>query len=214
MARYPGVPGSIGSWVNQPRRPKVGAWPSMAKLPKPQTAPTTTTTKQPAPKTTPFAFDPETDPYLQGLKAQQQTDLNTQAAMNLASKKRILLGFGSQELARKLLGDDPFVNLVSANPDTSTSTLAQTAYTYRNKVQGFNEAENAANLFYGGGRGFGLRDLAHANLVDIANQTADIEDQLSGYDENYAAAVRTAQANYWNAVMQQYGNWLQAANLR
>lgn len=168
----------------------------------------------PAQAPRPTAWDATTDPLLQGLQSQQTQDLNTLAAQNLANKKRVLLGFGSQELARKMLGDDPFVGLVSNNPDTSSSTLAQSAYAYRKGVQGFNESENEGNLFYGGGRGVGLRDMAHANLIDIANQTQGVEQQLSGYDESFSAAQRAAAQNYWNAAMQQYGNFLGSANLR
>lgn len=143
-----------------------------------------------------------------GLTGQYNQDIAGLKAKSLEEKKRILLGFGSKELARSVLGNDPFVDTISDNPDTSTSTLGALGYQYRQQQQGFNETSNASNLFYGGGRGLGLRDLAHQNLVDVANATTTARGQLTASDDVVANAQRDWGQRLFQGQWDAYKQWL------
>jgi hypothetical protein len=146
---------------------------------------------------------------MMGLTGQYNQDIAGISGKSLEEQKRILLEFGSKELARSVLGNDPFVDTISDNPDTSTSILGRLGYNYRQQQQGFNEASSEGNLFYGGGRGVGLRDLAHQNLLNVSDATSTARQQLTASQDTVAQAKRDWAQRLFQGQWDSYQRWLQ-----
>jgi hypothetical protein len=79
----------------------------------------------------------------------------------LTQVRSLLMGFGSQEMARKILGaNDPSIAGISDAPG-GMSTLAQLHRGYDQNVHNTDESLNRSNLFYSGYRGTQDANLAY-----------------------------------------------------
>lgn len=166
------------------------------------------------------------DPILQNVLAAQKAALQT-ARGSLASQwKEMLLGYGSQELARSTLGElfrksgyksldaaknlDPYYASISDNPDTSLSTLARLARSLRETTTATNEQLNAnGNLFFSGARGRALRDLDYQHQAQVADASQALRQALNaaqkdelGVESSWQQQVLQAQADAYNRALQ------------
>jgi hypothetical protein len=141
----------------------------------PQTAPV-----QAPPPPGPKPIDYSADPWLQRFMLGYNADEDKDKTSALAEQKRLLLGFGSKELAAKLLGaDDPFVNTISSDPKSSFSLLANMQRAYDQTVSQTEGVLNKNNLFFGGHRGKALGELATGHLGDVNQETVNMEGQFN-----------------------------------
>lgn len=153
-------------------------------------------------------YDYSSDPILQRVISGQDSLLSDAKEAMRAEQRRVLLGFGSKELARKVLGEDPFVDAISNDPRSSTSTLAQLAHQFQRQQEGFNEAANDQNLWYSGYRAEGLADLNRNQLFaesDAARQVGGtLEEILQRYlqaqSQSTAAKLSAEEAAYLRAL--------------
>lgn len=151
-----------------------------------------------SPTTTTTVGDWQNDPALLGIKAAQDQALANAKAGYEQQRRNALIGFGSQALARQYLGNDPIVDTISDNPDTSNSTLAQLAYGYRQAQYQSNEADNENNLWYSGARGAHLGALGRAHETDVANAAAQVQQAL----DEIARGILGAQGAHDTAISQ------------
>lgn len=167
-----------------PKPPTVGA-----PVPAPA-APSSPTAPSPKPYD-PNAYNLDTDPVVAQIKAANAQGLGQQDAAALEGKRNLLLGFGSQEIARQLLGmNDPTIGAISDNPDTSQSTLGRINRSFREQGHQTDESLNKANLFYSGTRVKALSDLGYAQQSSIADATSALREKLAQIDQ----AVTDAQS--------------------
>ena len=174
-AQDPSHPGAGGSpvYVPPPNAPGAPAGP-----PAPPVAP------PPAPK-----FDPMNDSWYTGLHQQYLTDMANQKTTALESQRRLLQQLGDVNLAKAPLGAaDPFLASISADPNASTSQLAQLARAYGQNQSNTNASLNKSNLFFSGARGKQLRNLAQDYMTGQGTARADATEKL--------AAIGTALTNY------------------
>jgi hypothetical protein len=143
----------------------------------PQTQPVQSTPATAGPKPIDYSGDAWLQKFMTGFNADESTD----ATNTLDAQKKLLLGFGSKELARKLLGaNDPFIDTISDDPANSFSVLANLRRRYDTTVANTNQLLNKGNLFFGGYRGKELGRLGTENLGEITEQTATAQ---SGFDQ-------------------------------
>lgn len=129
----------------------------------------------------------DVQPFINDLYGQRDQALALRRNQDLASKKRLLLGFGSRELASSILGaNDPFVQGIVEDPSTGTGWLAQRKYGLGQQTIGATNESSVANTFYGGGREYALGQLNRGFQQDLAGQTQSVKDQLTGVDTGYA----------------------------
>lgn len=113
------------------------------------------------------------DPALQGILAAQEGTISKAKTDALDQQRQSLIGFGSQELAREMLGaNDPTLAAISDNPDAATSTLAALNRNYRGQQVTLDDSLNKENLWYGGWHGKELGDLNQQKAQDVADATA------------------------------------------
>jgi hypothetical protein len=147
-----------------------------------------------------------------------EAQLSAARARKLERQKQLLLAFGSQEMARKLLGDDPFVNTVSADPYTSMSTLGLSRRAEIDQSRDTTEQMNQSNLFFSSARGQSLAEIARQRMLRDYQATNEFQsglgalnDEYSGMEaqimaqrraaeqEAYNRAIQDAIAHWWNA---------------
>jgi hypothetical protein len=201
---YPGLAGT-GSGLTPPGTLVVGGVPkptgplAIPKPAKPATNPSpgtptpyapspasssSPTAPSPAPAYDPNAYNLDTDPIVAQIKAANLQSVSGAEAAALEGKRNLLTQFGSQEIARRILGaNDPTLAGISDNPDTSLSTLGQLARSYREQGRTADENLNQQNLFYSGARVRSLRDLGYGQQKDTANATSALNDKLAGLDQ-------------------------------
>jgi hypothetical protein len=167
------------------------------------------------------------DPVDQAAKAESNR-LRTQAASgSLASAKDLLLGYGSQTLAKQTLDSlmqDPniaamftpadeaaFLASISDNPDTSTSTLARLGRSQRERSGAQDEQFNDANLFYSGARAKALGDQSYGFQTETADAKSQIDSALGNVMKSYTAALDAARAGDLAGYQQAYDRALQEA---
>jgi hypothetical protein len=152
------------------------------------------------------------DPVLENLIASQNTALGTARNSQLEQQKQLLLSFGSQEMARKLLGDDPFVNTVSADPNTSLSTLG---ISKRQELDAMREADETvygpANLNFSSARTRGLADITRQRILRDAGYETDMQAALQGLTDQYGNLVNQFGAERRSAEQQAYDRAIQMA---
>jgi len=132
------------------------------------------------------------NPWLDALRDNINTQIANAKSNALAQKKDALLGFGSKELAMKVLGmgaNDPFIQSISDNPDTSFSWLARE--NFRNRMDtGVTEGNlNAGNLFYSGARGVALQNLARTHLSNVDLESTAIRNQIAQIQRDLLATI-------------------------
>lgn len=157
-------------------------------------------------------YDPYADPFVANLVGQKNTRMAGVRGQALEKQKNLLLGFGSKEIARSILGAkinpatgaaysqegwfDPWLGTINENEQTGTGWLETSGWKYHRNVRDFNEGENAANLWYGGGRVGGLADMARQRTVDIAEQTQALRENLQAAED----PVITAELNWQDMI--------------
>lgn len=95
--------------------------------------------------------------------------------------RQLVLRLGDKDLARSLLGDDPILGAISADPDSSTSELASLARNYRDLTRGVEEQLNQEGLHYSGHRqGRVLPGLANDQLRDQAALVGSAQEKIGG----------------------------------
>lgn len=129
--------------------------------------------------------------WLDSLRDNINTQIRIAQQNALANKKDILLGFGSQQLARELLGggNDAFINTISDNPDTGTSWLAKENFATRMNRAVTNENLNAANLFYSGARIVGLQNVARQHLLNVDEQSKAVRSAIAKIQQDLLARI-------------------------
>jgi hypothetical protein len=147
----------------------------------------------------PPAYDPKTDPFFLDWEGQQIEERKAKAASVNRRVHQSLLGFGSMEMARRILGPDADLSLMQlAQP---TSWLGKQQLAFEQGRFGYNEEENASNLWYGGGRQYGLEfgdpgrtgfigSRGELNLEDtearrVGGEVSDFEQELSDWEIQY-----------------------------
>lgn len=168
-------------------------------------------TNAPAPGTPPKApikpIDYSGDPWLQRFLAGFTTGNQEDEATALSDQKALLLGFGSKELAQKLLGNDPFVNTISDDPKSSFSVLANMRRAYDQTQAQMNDQYNKANLWFGGKRGQALGDLATSYMGDVNEATQTIMGRFNEIRDRLVAAKRNRTAE---RERQEFAAWERA----
>jgi hypothetical protein len=170
--------------------------------------------------------DPVYQAALQAAKAQRKTV----ASGFLTQLKQSLIGYGSQEYAHKTIDplqkelsgyigsaddlklDQPFWSSISADPETSFSTLGSLNRQTPRLLLQTKEAVNKANLFYGGHGAQAISDQTYQNQKAYSDADRAIQAQiatdrntylasLAGIDDRLAAA---AEAAYMRALQAAY----------
>lgn len=175
-------------------------------------------------------LDYQADPILQKVLAAMKAGLTTARGNALSQYKDLLLGFGSQELAKttlsKLLGQagysdlpggkkiDKFLASVSDNPDTSQSTMAQLARALREATRTTNEGMSSSqggNLFFSGAHARSLRDLDYQHQAQTANATQALRQALFGASQGELATEQSWSQQILAAEEAAYSRALQVA---
>jgi hypothetical protein len=173
----------------------------------------------PAPPTAP-GFNADTDPIVAWTKAANEAAIKTALRGSLDEQERMLLGYGSQELARSVLGAvdpslrgdptiAPTIAAISDNPDTSTSMLARLARSYRDVTAANEDAMNKNNLFYSGYRVKRLGDLSYSNQTNLADAASRAQDALRQIAAGVLGVRNSAQDRLLQAIENAYNRWLQ-----
>jgi hypothetical protein len=168
----------------------------------------------PQQKPPPQTYDYSNDPILQGVYRRGEADTRLAQQQAIDARKQLLLGYGSQEMARKYLGaNDPFVATVSDDPATSFSALANIARQYNTGVVNLGNQVNALgqNTWWGSAHGSGLADLAVARMQDQATQEQQFNQGWQGISNDLTGALRDVentklgaeQAAYQRAIDEQ-----------
>lgn len=164
---------------------------------------------KPAPETPQAGY--QTDPILAQIQAAGLRNVGDAEAAAKEQTWNALLGFGSQELARKVLGNDPRIQTISDDPNTSFSTLAQIGRAYHDNVRHSDDTDNAANLFYSSARIGHLADESYHNQSNIATATAAVQNRLSQIQDALLAAKQAASDRYLQGLSDSYGRQVQDA---
>ena len=149
------------------------------------------------------------DSFLQRLKAQRIADMKIRRGGAFSSYQNALLGFGSQEMVRETLGrllshpeyrdasgvtnPDEFIQQfasgVSAEPDTSFSTLAQLRRALREDTRASDdETAKRRNLGFSGTRARALRDLDYGFQGQVNSETQALLNALNAITGNVTGA--------------------------
>jgi len=127
--------------------------------------------------------------FMQDLFGQRDKALSLTRGQQLAERKRILLGFGSKELAASILGaSDPFVASISDDPN-SDSFLGRANFALARNRLGADNTASVANTYYGGGRAFAYNDINRADLLARSDQEKLVKQGLQGLTNDYDTAA-------------------------
>ena len=177
---------------------------------KPQPKPTPTQASPPAAQNREMEEgDYLSDSFLQRLFGQRDADLKMKRGGAFSSYQNALLGFGSQEMVRETLGrllshpeyrdasgvENPdefieqFASGVSAEPDTSFSTLAQLRRALREDTRASDdETAKRRNLGFSGTRARALRDLDYGFQGQVNSETQALLNALNAITGNVTGA--------------------------
>lgn len=192
--------------TNLPTAPIVPTAPTIAR---PNVRPNITPASTAGAQTRSTVFDPSTDPMVAAVQAANAAAMTQMRAKAKEQQRQMLIGYGSQELAKKVLGaDDPTIGSISHNPNTSTSTLARIARGYRETVASNEEQLNKANLFYGGYRLKRLGDLSYQNQAQQADAAQQMQAALQGIQDQIAAEHQSESDRYLQSLSDAYGRWI------
>lgn len=136
------------------------------------------------------------DPLLQ--RALQANTTARDATLSDADEDawKLLLGFGSQQLADRFYKGDPRVKTVTDNPAEGFTVLGEMARDFDRTKASANEQWNSANLFYSGARNEGLGELGRGYLKSRSAAEEQVASALSQLFRNKAAAeVAKSQAD-------------------
>lgn len=180
------VPKATGPFTGLPKpaAPAVNPSPGSPPYTPAPTSSSSPTAPSPAPAYDPNAYNLDTDPIVAQIRAANLQSVGGAEAAALEGKRSLLTQFGSQEIARRILGlNDPTLAGISDNPDTSLSTLGQIGRSYREQTHQSDENLNKQNLFYSGTRVKALSDLGYNQQRDVSTATNDLNSKLSGLDQ-------------------------------
>lgn len=170
------------------------------------------------------------DPVYMKTVAAEDAAMQNAANSEADQVRQMLLGYGSRgmattvlqaleksdpELGRALGGWQQFVNqtdakgnpVISDNPDTSTSTLAQLARWYRDTGLSQDEGLNGEGLFFSGARARALSDLAYQDQTKIGGATEALQTAL----QNASSGYSSSRQNAMDAILNAYQNAYQRA---
>jgi hypothetical protein len=230
-----GVPGSIGSWVNQPpslpspSRPGVGVpaipKPPSESLPTAQPYLATPTPSAPtlqtgdggggggggggAPSLNLANLDFSNDPILARIRAVGQESIAQAEAEAKAARTKLVIGYGSPELAGTL-GLGGSAGAASANPFSTLGELKR-GYQRRNVFDIDRPLSDQANLFYSTERGRQRALSGESYLRDQAQAQAAVQEQLAQISNQLTQARMSAQAQRIQAEQDAYQRALQQA---
>ena len=148
----------------------------------------------------------------------------------LAQRRQLLLGFGDQTLARRIIGlpNDPLYGQISSGPN-SLSTLGQLGRTYGQNVAAQNqamgnlqtqnaqnvlsadEAANARNLYYSSARALAQKQLATTFAQNKGKITQNLANLGYGYAANKASALAKLEDSL-NKLYDQYSRSVAAGS--
>jgi hypothetical protein len=225
-----GVPGSIGSWVNQPRTQT----PSPT-VPTPPTAPGNlaadnpyVTQQTPAPSAPTPSYgggggggggapslnlanlDFSNDPILARIRAVGQESIAQAEAEARAARTKLVIGYGSPELAGTLRLGANVQGQASGNPFSTLGELKR-GYERRNVFDVDRPLSDQANLFYSTERGRQRALSGESYLRDQAQAQAAVQEQLAQISNQLTQARMSAQAQRIQAEQSAYERALQQA---
>jgi hypothetical protein len=130
------------------------------------------------------------DPTIDYLMGQKTNDMARRRNARNETVKRRLLAFGSRELARKFFGDnDPFTQMVSDDPASSTSYLAEAKRRLSQTLSNTNSLlGNQYGLWNSSGRTEELGNQTRDYTTDVSKQTSALEDEFAGLDQGLSQA--------------------------
>lgn len=203
ISRTSGYGGAPGFNMLNPQ-PRVSRPPVTSPPVSPPTAPGSSR----APSAPPSAYDLSTDPVLQQIQAMAgQSDQQANASA-LRQREQLLTGYGDQNLAAAVLGqNDPYVQAAANNP---TSTLAQLRTQHDQQLHDLLEQLNQANLFYSGNRIVQEQRGAQDYQNQLANAAATVQNSLDTIGGNLASALASSQAQRIQGLQDAYNRALQA----
>jgi hypothetical protein len=225
-----GVPGSIGSWVNQrPKRPVVSGS-QASTVPTPPTPPTapvppTTSTYQgnvasQAPSISGggggggagplVSVDFSNDPILARIRAVGQESIAQAEAEARAARTKLVIGYGDPGLAGKLKLSGAVAGQAGANPFSTLGELKR-GYERRNVFDVDRPLSDQANLFYSTERGRQRALSGESYLRDQAQAQAAVQEQLAQISNQLTQARMAAQAQRIQAEQDAYQRALQQA---
>jgi hypothetical protein len=208
--------------VYAPENPQpVWSYPQQGTTPTPpsgpggdQTGGTTTTTRAAPPRPT---WDPDSDPMVKAARAQAAQQEQLAKAKRYGLQKQELIGFGSQALARSILGDDAIINTISDDPGRSFSFMANLRRAYgqpigshedwlggvrQGKIPEFEEGLLPENLWFSSHHADQLRALEQAKLGEQDVQQRQVQANLATYQQNYLDVANQAKWAIQNAILQ------------
>lgn len=148
------------------------------------------------------------DPILQQIIAGQDASLARGRAGLLDTQKQLLLRLGSQQLASKVLGNDPFVQTVGQDP---FSMLGLINRQYDQNRSAMDEDLNQANLFYSGARVKGQQDLAYERLRSENEAVTGTQDALTAAMSQFQGLQEQLYADRQQAEQEAYNRALELA---
>jgi hypothetical protein len=135
----------------------------------------------------------------------------------LRLQKQELIGYGSQSLARSILGEDPTLGAISDDPRSSFSFLANLRRSYgvpigqqenwmgaarTGYIPEAEEAMNPDNLWFSSYHADRLRQLQQQQLMEQSKEEQRIQGTLGGYQQDYLDAVNAAKEYVQQLILQ------------
>jgi hypothetical protein len=146
----------------------------------------------PPPSTNPDPNSPiDINPFLNQLFGQRDQALQTLRNAQLAQKKKLLLGFGSRQLAASILGVDPsdaFVQSINEDPNTGFGWMAQHQHQLGLGRDQARQNAALANTFFGSGHEQMQNRLSGDYATALAGETQNLQNQFGDLSTAYAGA--------------------------
>lgn len=137
----------------------------------------------------PIDYGYQNDPQLVQARAAAEAGLGSAKAQALEARRKLMIQFGSPEIAKRILGaDDPTVAAISGDPANSASVLGRMTQAYNQNVQQTDADLNSGGLFFSGHRGKLLTGLANQRQQQEVDAQRSLEDQLSGISSGLSGA--------------------------
>lgn len=156
-------------------------------------------------------FDPNTDPIVAAILAQNDRDRRQAHASMLAAEEQLLQAFGDPTLAASILGSgDPTIAGISSDYKLgSTSTLARLAKAYDDTVTSNEDQLNKANLFFSGTRAKRLSDLSYQKNARLADAKTALDQAVQAQADRFNAEKQAEADRYLSGIDAAYTRWLQ-----
>lgn len=158
-------------------------------------------------------YDVSGDPILQRVLGNNVRSLADAQTLKTEQQKKLLLGFGSSELAKKMFGgEQSFVDSVAGNP---FSVLGQIAHQYEGRggqINQANEGLNQRNLFYSSERtGNVLPELFRQRQSSEYDATQNVQNALDQVSQAYVNTQNQTQSDEISAQQDAASRATQAA---